>query len=122
MVIVISRKDTHIKSCQTNQINMTKEQTSGLEETLNKLWKKLGDAVDLDQLETVTSIKMATDMLISKTISQEKEKMIEEFRKKLTNAEMTLVFSSTTGKDTTQKVPMYQPQQIEELVNLLQNK
>lgn len=27
MVIVISRKDTHIKSCQTNQINMTKEQT-----------------------------------------------------------------------------------------------
>lgn len=64
-----------------------------------------------------TEIDKAEDIL--ELISQEKEKMIEEFRKKLTNTEMTIVFSSTTGNDTKQKVPMYQPQQIEELINLL---
>lgn len=118
MVIVISRKDTHIKSCQTNQINMTKEQTTWEDNLRETQWNG-GFNIDGDYWITrPTELKN----FISKTISQEKEKMIEEFRKKLTNAEMTLVFSSTTGKDTTQKVPMYQPQQIEELVNLLQNK
>lgn len=109
---IVSRKDTHIKSCKTNQITMTKKQTNSWEEEFDN--KFLGTSVDFPYGTMFGDLYLSKEIknFISKTISQEKEKMIEEI-KAMKGVMLADLYSMPDDDDLLLK---------SEIINLLQNK
>lgn len=158
---IVSRKDTHIKSCKTNQINMTKEQTNykcqcghlhnehGESHSINYTaglctkcecknfcmppvqqesafspekhaeWMKTnGWKVEFTKFFYGEWDKKRDTMkdFISKTISQEKEKMIEEI-KELRSKEIDMIALKQTGMHGQGKIDAFK-----EVLDLLETK